>query len=93
VWELRSVPGNLVACAATQEAAVAKLHGKLARSFERAGSALAWYQKAINGMSEEDKKDESRLLEEWFRKGGDFVPADGYAFAQVQEPRECEMKA
>ncbi len=55
VFELRSIPGDVVACASTAEAAVRKLQSHLDRSFELHGTPRDWYEAAWQEVTDQDE--------------------------------------
>lgn len=56
-WEVRSLPGNLVAAGGSFDEAEQTLKRTLELAFSRTGSPSGWYSHAMSALDEEDKED------------------------------------
>jgi hypothetical protein len=87
VYELRSMPGNVVACAPTYPEAVTKLQRHLDACFKRTGSPSQWYDQAWAQLSVDER---AELCRRWMIVLEEGLPTErglGFDFVNVsQEP-------
>lgn len=70
---VRSMPGDIVACAPTRDEAEEKLQSLLEACFARVGSPTEWYMKAMARMDKEDLEEFKRLAGKLFAEPGSNV--------------------
>lgn len=62
IWEMRAIPGNIVAVASSREAVIAKLERHVERSMSAATSVESWYMDAWEHASECDRAEFGAVL-------------------------------
>lgn len=88
VWELRSVPGNVVAMGGSEAEVVENMRKALEAWFKHVGSPEAWYEKAWRVMSAPDRQKLGEHLLEMFRSRRDLRAIDGFRYDIVPASHE-----